>query len=68
MYGLTQSGILANKLLEKRLAKQGCHELPYTPGLFCRETRQVFFTLVVDNFGIKYVGEENAKHLLGVLK
>ena len=68
MYGLPQSGILANKLLEKRLAKQGYRELPHTPGIFRHETLQVWFTLVVDGFGIKYVGEENAKHLLGALK
>ena len=68
MYGLPQSVILANKLLEKRLAKQGYHELPHTPGLFLHETRQVWFMLVVDDFGINYVGEENAKHLLEVLK
>ena len=68
MYGLPQSGILANKLLEKWLSKQGYHELPHTPGILRHETRQVWFTLVVDDFGIKYVGEENAKHLLGVLK
>ena len=68
MYGLPQSGILANKLLEKRLENQGYHELPHTPGLLRHETRQIWFTLVVDNFGIKYVGEENAKRLLGVLK
>ena len=53
---------------KKRLEKQGYHELPHTPGRFRRETRQVWFTLVVDDFGIKFVGEENAKHLLGVLK
>ena len=68
MYELPQSGILAKKLLEKRLTKQGYHELPHTPGLFRHETRQVWFTLVVENFGIKYVGEENAKLLLGVLR
>ena len=68
MYGLPQSGILANKLLGKRLAKQGYHELPHIPGLFRHETRQVCFTLVVDYFGIKYVVEENAEHLSGVLK
>ena len=68
MYGLRQSGILANKLLKKRLAKKGYRELPHTPGIFHHETRQVWFTLVVYNFGIKYVGEENAKHLLVVLK
>ena len=68
IYGLLQSGILAKKMLKKRLAKHGYHELPHTPGIFHHETRQVWFTLVVDDFDIKYVGEENAKHLLGVLK
>ena len=52
----------------KCLAKQGYRELPHTPGLFRHKTRQVWFTLVVDDFGIKYGGEENAKHSLGVLK
>jgi hypothetical protein len=33
-YGLPQAGILANKLLKKRLAKHGYFELPHTPGLF----------------------------------
>ena len=68
MYGLPQSGILPNKLMKKRLAKQGYHDLPHTPGIFCDETRQVWFMIVVDDFGIKYVGEKNAKNLLGVLK
>ena len=53
---------------EKRLAEKGYRELPHTPGLFRNETRQVWFTLVVENFGIKYDGEENSKHLLVVLK
>ena len=39
MYGLPQSGIVANKLLGKRLAKHGYHELPHTPGIFRHETR-----------------------------
>ena len=68
MYRIPQSGTLANKLLNKRLEKEGYRELPHTPGLFLHETGQVWFTIVVDDFGIKYVGEENAKHLLGVLK
>ena len=68
MYGLPQSGILANKLLKKRLANHEYHEITHTPGLFRHEIHQIGFTLVVDNFGIKYVGEENANHLLGVLK
>ena len=68
MYGLPQSGILANKLLKERLAKHGYNELPHTPGLFKHDTRPVWFTLVVDDFGIKYIGEEHAKHLLDILR
>jgi hypothetical protein len=33
MYGLPQAGILANKLLKKRLAKHAYYEQPHTPGL-----------------------------------
>jgi hypothetical protein len=32
MYGLPQAGILANKLLKKRLACHGYFEVPHTPG------------------------------------
>jgi hypothetical protein len=33
VYGLPQAGILANKLLKKRLAKHGYFEQPHTPSL-----------------------------------
>ena len=68
MYGLPQAGILANKRLKKHLAKAGYHEAPRTPGLFRHETRPVTFCLVVDDFGIKYVGKEHADHLLATLR
>jgi hypothetical protein len=68
MYGLPQAGILANKLLKKRLAKHGYYEVEHTPGLWTHISRPIQFTLVVDDFGIKYVGKEHADHLLNVLK
>lgn len=68
MYGLPQAGILANKLLEKRLNKHGYHQSKYVPGLWKHAWRPIQFTLVVDDFGIKYVGEEHAQHLKKVLK
>ena len=34
MYGLPQSGLLANKLLEKRLNKHGCRQSKLVPGLW----------------------------------
>ena len=68
MYGLPQAGILAQKLLEKRLNAAGYHQSQYTPGLWTHEWRSICFTLVVDDFGVKYVGEEHAQHLLDVVK
>ena len=57
LYGLPQSGILANKLLRKRLKPHGYYELPYTPGLWKHVTLPVLFTLVVYDFGVKYTGK-----------
>jgi len=68
MYGLPQAGILANKLLKRRLAKFGYYELPHTPGLWKHVSRPIAFTLVVDDFGIKYVGREHLDHLLAAIR
>ena len=68
MYGLPQSGLLANQLLEKRLNRHGYHQSKYVPGLWKHDTRPIQFTLVVDDFGVKYVGEEHAQHLKSVLE
>ena len=56
MYGLPQSGILANKILKKRIAKDGYFEIPHTHGLWKHVSCPISFNLMVDEFGIKYVG------------
>ena len=70
MYGLPQDGIriLANKLLKQRLSDEGYHDQPHTPGLFRHEEKDIYFTLVVDDLGIKYGTRDEIDHLLGVLK
>jgi hypothetical protein len=68
IYGLPQAGALANKLLRKRLAPHGYYEVAHTPGLWRHVTRPISFTLVVDDFGVKYVGQEHAEHLIHVLQ
>jgi hypothetical protein len=68
MYGLPQAGILANKLLEKRLNKHGYFQHRHTPGLWAHRSRLIQFTLGVDDFGIKCVGKEHAKHLITILQ
>ena len=68
MYGLPQAGILAQELLEQRLNKHGYSQNKAVPGLWTHESRPISFTLVVDDFGVKYVGKENAMHLIRILK
>ncbi len=68
MYGLPQAGIIANQLLRKRLEPHGYYEVRNTPGLWEHRTRTTVFSLVVDDFGIKYTGDENAKHLIATLE
>jgi len=68
MYGLPQAGILAQQLLEQRLNEHGYSQSKAVPGLWTHETRPISFTLVVDDFGVKYVGKENAMHLISILK
>ena len=68
MYGLPQAGKLSNDLLATRLEATGYVQAKTTPGLWSHKTRPIRFCLVVDDFGVEYVGEENAKHLINTLK
>ena len=68
MYGLPQAGLLAQELLEQRLNKHGYFQSTRTPGLWTHKWRPVQFTLVVDDFGIKYVGDDNLQHLASILR
>jgi hypothetical protein len=63
MYGLKQAGILANQLLQTRLAPFGYYPSRHTPGLWLHKTRSISFTLIVDDFTVKYVGKQHAEHL-----
>ena len=68
VWGLPQAGILVNKLLRKRLLPHGYNKCSNTPGLWKHKTRPISFTLVVDDFGIKYVGKEHFDHLIWCIK
>ena len=68
MYGLPQAGKIANELLTKRLAIYGYHPANFTPGLWAHVWRPVKFTLVVDDFGVKFEGLEHANHLKKTLE
>ena len=68
MPGLKQAGKIANDRLTTHLARHGYHPVPRTPSLWQHETNSVQFTLVVDDFGIKYTNKADADHLLQALK
>jgi len=53
MYGLPKAGLLANKLLEKRLNKHGYFQNKLVLGLLTHKNRPISFTLVVNDFGVK---------------
>jgi hypothetical protein len=67
MYGLKQAGILANQLLQTRLAPFWYYPARHTPGLWLHKTRPIYFTLVVDDFTVKYVGKQHAEDLRNAL-
>ncbi len=68
VWGLPQAGILANKLLKKRLTPHGYHECKQTSGLWKHTTWPISFTLVVDSFGVKYTRKEDINYLIKVIK
>ena len=65
---MPQSGRLANEQLRKRLEKEGYYETRTTPGLWRHKWRPIMFCLIVDDFGVEYVGKRHALHLASVLK
>ena len=68
VWGLPQAGILANKRLRRKLAPFGYYECVNTPGLWTHKTRPISFTLVVDDFGVKYANQEDVEHLIASIK
>jgi hypothetical protein len=67
MCGLKHSGLLANQLLQTRLAPFGYYPARHTPGLWLHKTRPISFTLVVDDLAVKYVGKQHAARLWNAL-
>jgi hypothetical protein len=66
-YGLKQSGRLAHDDLVKHLEAEG-YVKTRTEGLFKHKERDIAFTLVVDDFAVKYTKKEDAQHLIEHIK
>ena len=68
MYGLPQAGIIAQQLIEKLLNKKGYHQSEITPGLWKHKWLPIYFSLCVEDFGVKYFGKYHAENLMSVLR
>ncbi len=68
MYGLPQAGQLANLQLQAFLKPHGYHPCPITHGLWTHNTWPIQFTLVVDNFAVRYTDKKDADHLMSALQ
>ncbi len=67
MYGLPQAGILANKLLWQHLGWHNYFKVQHMSGLWKHISSPIWFNLCVNYFGVKYIGNENLKHLFTAL-
>ena len=68
VYGLPQAGKISNGKLKLHLSKFGYEPAPITSSLWRHQTFPLQFSLVVDDFGIKYERQEYITHLLDALK
>ncbi len=68
MCGLSQAGIIAQERVKNRLAKHRNTQSKIIPGFWKHATKLICFTLVVDNFAVKFTIEQDAEHLISALK
>ena len=68
IYGLPQAGIIANNPLQKYLGKSDYFPCPTIPGVYKYKLFDTTFTLVVDDFGIKYTSKGYLLPILNCLR
>ena len=68
MTGLKQARRITNDRLQLHLSKFGYAPVARTPSLWKHATKNIIFSLVVDDFGVNYVGKDNSDHLIQALK
>ena len=64
IYGLPNAGRLTNEQLRQKLKPAGFYEVAHTPGLWKHKRQPIQLSLIVDNFGVKYMGKEHIDYLL----
>ena len=66
---IVDNGFVYAKIdLVKHRNKHDYVQAEHTDGLFVHKIRDVYFTLVVDNFGIKYTNKQDVDHLIFIMR
>jgi hypothetical protein len=60
--------LLSHNFSNVMIDNTSSNEAHYTHGLWTHDTHPISFSLVVDDFGVKYVGQEHAEHLMSCIK
>ena len=68
IYGLPQAGLIVHDSLVKHLEPYVYRPSSKTLVLWTHGSQSINFTLSVDDFGVKYLGKENALHLKASLE
>ena len=68
MPGLIQASRIANNQLKAHIANFGFYPVPRTPRRWNHTTKPIILSLVVNDFGVKYISKENADHLIQELQ
>ena len=68
MPGLKQAGLISNDRLKAHLIHFSFALVPRTPALWKHATKPINCSLVIDGFGVKYIGKDNSDHLIQALK
>lgn len=67
-YGLEQSGKIADNDLVKYLQQHRYVQAKHTNGYFSHNIQYITFTLIVDDFGIKYTDKQDCGHLIKIMR
>ena len=67
-YGLKNAGRIAHDDLVQHLQKHGFVQAQKTDGLFTHILRDISFTLVVDDFGIKFTNKQDCDYLIKIMR
>ena len=68
MHGLPQAVIIAKNLLAQCLDNYGNFQVKNTPLLWRHVWHPILFKLIINDFGIGYVGFYHSDHIMSVLK